>query len=163
MTETVQEIALMTLKNKRKKKYNMFNRFGEITDRIVNKIEKRLRELGYHFIGVYPRGLKLKNENDKIIADIDMLLEEMETSVLVKITKNPVLEDITEHIERINIFRVIRTKSKRPPNKVLGGIAGPVFDNVIKKAIWDAGLYVIEQSGDTMKIDMPEGWEPKAW
>jgi hypothetical protein len=26
-----------------------------------------------------------------------------------------------------------------------------------------SGFYVIEQSGDTLKIDMPKGFKPKAW
>lgn len=27
----------------------------------------------------------------------------------------------------------------------------------------EAGLFVIEQSGDTMKIDVPEGFQPREW
>jgi len=29
--------------------------------------------------------------------------------------------------------------------------------------ITKSGLYVIEQSGDTMKIDVPEGFVPREW
>jgi hypothetical protein len=44
--------------------------------------------------------------------------------------------------------------------KILGAIAGAVFDGDVKEATLAAGFFVIEQSGDTMKIDMPEGWKP---
>jgi hypothetical protein len=42
----------------------------------------------------------------------------------------------------------------------MGAIAGAIFDDKVKDAVRDAGLFVIVQSGDTMKIDMPEGWKP---
>jgi hypothetical protein len=33
----------------------------------------------------------------------------------------------------------------------------------VKDAVRDAGFFVIEQSGDTMKIDVPEGWKPMCY
>jgi hypothetical protein len=33
----------------------------------------------------------------------------------------------------------------------------------VKTAILDAGLYAITQSGDTVKIDVPERFAPKTW
>jgi hypothetical protein len=38
-----------------------------------------------------------------------------------------------------------------------------VFPEDAKAAAFEAGLYVIEQSGDTMKINMPEGFKPREW
>jgi predicted GTPase len=46
---------------------------------------------------------------------------------------------------------------------ILGAIAGAVFEDNVKDAARDAGFYVIEQSGDTMKIEIPEGWKPAAY
>jgi hypothetical protein len=33
----------------------------------------------------------------------------------------------------------------------------------VKTATLKAGLYVITQTGDTVKIDIPEGFTPKSW
>jgi hypothetical protein len=33
----------------------------------------------------------------------------------------------------------------------------------VKTAALKEGLYVITQTGDTVKIDVPEGFVPKAW
>jgi len=33
----------------------------------------------------------------------------------------------------------------------------------VKRLTFEAGLYVIEQSGDTMKVDVPEGFVPREW
>jgi hypothetical protein len=35
--------------------------------------------------------------------------------------------------------------------------------NEVKKAVLKTGLYVVEQTGDTMKINVPEGFKPKEW
>jgi hypothetical protein len=33
----------------------------------------------------------------------------------------------------------------------------------VKKLVIEAGMYVIEQSGDTMKIEVPRDFKPKTW
>jgi hypothetical protein len=33
----------------------------------------------------------------------------------------------------------------------------------VKAAALKAGLYVVTQTGDTVKIDIPEGFKPKEW
>ena len=47
--------------------------------------------------------------------------------------------------------------------KIMGAIAGAIFGTEAKKATLEAGLYVIEQSGDTMKMDIPDGFIPGEW
>jgi hypothetical protein len=47
--------------------------------------------------------------------------------------------------------------------KVLGAIAGAIFEEKVKDAVRDAGLFVIVQSGDTMKIEMTDDFVPKDW
>jgi hypothetical protein len=42
-------------------------------------------------------------------------------------------------------------------------IAGAVLTQSLKEAIVEAGLYAIEQSGDTMKISVPEDFRPREW
>jgi hypothetical protein len=40
---------------------------------------------------------------------------------------------------------------------------GLTFEKEVKQAALEAGLYVLEQSGDTMKMDIPGGFIPKEW
>jgi hypothetical protein len=42
-------------------------------------------------------------------------------------------------------------------------LAGAIFPESVKEAAIDTGLYVIVQSGDTMKIETPAGFTPQAW
>ena len=47
--------------------------------------------------------------------------------------------------------------------KIHGAIAGAVFTKGVKKLTLEAGMYVLEQSGDTMKMDVPKGFVPREW
>jgi ApbE superfamily uncharacterized protein (UPF0280 family) len=45
----------------------------------------------------------------------------------------------------------------------MGCVAGAVADESVKKYAHKKGLYVLEQSGDTVKLDVPEGFNPQMW
>jgi hypothetical protein len=81
----------------------------------------------------------------------------------VEVKAKPAIKDIGHHIKQLEIVRdrwsILRNKRMR----VLGAIAGAIFDNTVKDAVRDAGLFVIVQSGDTMKIEMTEDFIPKEW
>jgi hypothetical protein len=33
----------------------------------------------------------------------------------------------------------------------------------VRRYVFNAGFYVIEQTGDTVKIDIPQGFTPREW
>jgi hypothetical protein len=47
--------------------------------------------------------------------------------------------------------------------RLVGAVAGAVMSDGVKPYALKNGFYVIEQSGDTVAIDMPEGFVPKEW
>ena len=139
------------------------NRFGDLAEHLVAPgIEKRFNELGYHFRSIAPRGLKIIGQDGKTKTEIDILLENCETIIAVEVKASPRVKDIEHHIRRLEILREFRT-SFNDSRKILGAIAGAIFGAEEKNAAIEAGLYVLEQSGDTMKIDMPEGFIPHEW
>ena len=46
-------------------------------------------------------------------------------------------------------------------SRVGGAVAGAIFGTIEKKAAIEAGFYVLEQSGDTMKMDIPDDFVPR--
>jgi hypothetical protein len=42
-------------------------------------------------------------------------------------------------------------------------VAGAIIHNNVKEYALKTGFYVISQSGDTMRIDVPEDFSPRAW
>ena len=140
----------------------LHNSFGEIAEHLVCPgIVSRFAETGFHFEEISPGGLKLK-EDGIIKAEIDILLEN-ETTVMAVEVKSKVLEkDIGKHLIRLETLRDFRHR-RGDKRRIYGAIAGAVFASAQRKAALDAGLYVIVQSGDTMRLDIPDGFEPREW
>ena len=116
--------------------------------------------MGFHFDTIADRGLKLCDGKRNIKAEIDILLENSTCIIAVEVKSSPKDSDIEHHKKRLAILREHKPEDKR---KILGAIAGAVFKKGIKEAILAAGFYVLEQSGDTMEIYIPEGFTPKEW
>jgi hypothetical protein len=81
----------------------------------------------------------------------------------VEVKSKPAEKDIAHHIRRLEILRDYRNRQQEKPKRILGAIAGAVFPASLKEAVIEAGLYAIEQSGDTMRITVPEGFKPREW
>jgi len=141
----------------------LHRRFGELAEHLVAPgIRKRFNEFGYHFDSVSPGGHKIYDENGKVKTEVDILLENGEYIVAVEVKTRPAEHHIEHHKKRLEILREHRNK-RNDTRKIQGAIAGAVFPSEVKKAVIEAGMYVLEQSGDTMKIDIPEGFVAREW
>jgi len=137
------------------------NTFGEIVEHLVSPgIEERFRELGLDF-ELQAKNLRLK-EGRNYLAEIDLLLENGENIMAVEVKSKPHVNDMERHAERLARLRNYYGKLG-DRRRILGAIAGAVFGIEEKQAALEAGFYVIVQSGDTMQMDIPEGFEPKVW
>ena len=150
------------MKKTNKRVGDMCNRFGEMSEHLVAPgIAEKFNKLGYHFDGIASRGYFV-NENGKVLAEIDILLENSESIMVVEVKAKPKINDIEHHIKQIEILRKFRRK-QNDNRKIFGSIAGAIFGTAEKKATIEAGFYVLEQSGDTIKIDIPQGFVPQEW
>jgi len=130
------------------------NRFGELAEHLVAPaIHKRFNELGYHFNGVALGGYEIHDNTGKTVAEVDILVE-------VKAKTN--IKDIEHHIKRLEILRAHRNRH-HDTRKIQGAIAGAIFGSAEKQAAIEAGFFVLEQSGDTVKMDVPDGFVPREW
>ena len=145
------------------------NSFGEMAEHLVAPgIAKRFNELGFHFDEVAKRGIEIKDKSGNIIAEADLVLENGDYIIIVEVKSKPKLndkdekkDDIKKHIKRMEKFRLYYKKAG--DRKLRGAIAGAIFGKKEKEAAIDAGFYVLEQSGDTMKLEIPEGFVPQEW
>ena len=80
----------------------------------------------------------------------------------VEVKATPAVKDVEHHIKRLEILSD-HYRKKNEYRKVQGAIAGAIFGKTEKEATLEAGFYVIEQSGDTMKIEVPAGFTPREW
>jgi hypothetical protein len=139
------------------------HRFGELAEHLVAPgIAEKFNALGYRFDSISPGGKKITDEKGKTLAEVDLLLENGDYIVAVEVKARPRQDDITEHVERLEILRRHYNKH-HDLRKIRGAIAGAIFPGALKTVARKAGLYVIEQSGDTVKIETPENFKPRDW
>jgi hypothetical protein len=139
------------------------HRFGELAEHLVAPgIAEKFNALGYRFDSISPGGKKITDEKGKTLAEVDLLLENGDYIVAVEVKARPRQDDIPDHLERLPVLRRHYDKH-HDARKIRGAIAGAIFPAAVKTAARKAGLYVIEQSGDTMKIEVPEGFRPRDW
>jgi septal ring factor EnvC (AmiA/AmiB activator) len=134
------------------------NSFGKLAEHLVAPgIAKRFNEMGYHFDTIAAGGLKILGEDGKTKTEIDLLLENDKFIIALEVKAKPLVKDIPHHQRRLEILREDRAKEHNY-KKILGAI----FGSQEKKAVLEAGMYVLEQSGDTMRIEAPDG-PPHEW
>jgi hypothetical protein len=80
----------------------------------------------------------------------------------VEIKAKTHIKDIEHHIKRLEILRAYRDKH-HDTRKIQGAIAGAIFGSAEKGAAIETGFFVLEQSGDTVKMDVPDGFVPREW
>ncbi|MDR1956065.1 MAG: hypothetical protein LBQ30_04350, partial [Treponema sp.] len=66
----------------------------------------------------------------------------------------PTEKDVAEHIKRLEFLRSHKDKNG-DKREIRGAIAGAIMPEAVRRAALGAGLYVIEQSGDTVRIEEP--------
>ena len=151
------------IKNLNEQMGGLHRSFGELAEHLVAPgIAERFNELGYHFDAVSPGGHKILDEKGKEKTEIDILLENGDCIMAVEVKTKPRVKDIEHHIRRLEILREHRNKHK-DKRIIKGAVAWAISDKEAKQAAHEAGFYVLVQSGDTMKMETPEGFEPRVW
>jgi hypothetical protein len=141
------------------------NRFGELVEHLVSpNIVQKFNALGFHFddISTGLRQVIHDESSGRKIAEFDIILENGDSIVGVEVKSKPSEWDVENHERRLRILRLNKDR-KGDKRKIYGALAGAVMPDNVKTAAIEAGLYVITQTGDTVKIDVPEDFTPKAW
>jgi len=154
-----------SVENSNKEHGSLGNRFGEVIEHLITPgVIPRFNALGYHFTKASTRVKIVDPVTNKTITEMDIVLENGDAIIVVEIKVDPSLSDVKKHIRRLQIFREDRDKSSPTDGKkIFGAIAAAVFPKDVQEAALQAGFYVIAQGGDTITIDVPEGFEPIAF
>jgi hypothetical protein len=140
------------------------NRFGEIVEHmIVPNLTVKFRELGFSFLKT-SRDVKITDEENRLIAELDVFLENGDKVMIVEIKTKPNTGDISDHVERMKKLRVY-ADVQHDKRKYLGAVAGLVFDKGVKTYALKNGFYVLEPAGETFTITEPkaQGYSPQEW
>jgi hypothetical protein len=164
----VKENALQMQETDRKMKEtdrkisSLGSRLGELVEEIIfpNILEK-FNKLGYVFGKAAPRVL-YQDPRGAYIAEVDILLENGDTVLAVEVKTNLTENDVQDHLRRMEKLRLY-AEGHGDKRKLLGAVAGGIASKEVKAFAVKSGFFVLEQSGDTVRISVPKGFKPREW
>jgi uncharacterized coiled-coil protein SlyX len=138
------------------------NRFGDMIEHmILPNLVTKFEELGFTFTKA--TRTEIKDREHDIFIEVDALLENGDKAMAVEIKSKPNIDDIHDHIERMEKLRVY-ADLHNDKRVYLGAVAGVVFGESEKIYTLNKGFYVIEPSGETFKITEPKDkYHPREW
>ncbi|MCL2599958.1 MAG: hypothetical protein FWD88_02075 [Treponema sp.] len=140
------------------------NSFGELVEHLVAPgIARRFGDFGLNFGPAVPGPTITNKTGEKIVTQVDLVLENEDTVVAVEVKARVKSKHIKHHARRIEILKEHRRAKGLEPKRILGAIAGAIYPPILKAETLSDGFFVIEQSGDTLQLDVPEGFVPREW
>jgi hypothetical protein len=124
-------------------------------------ITMRFDEMGYHFDDISLSRYIIDKEMNKR-TEIDIILENKDCITAVKIITKPGIKNFNLLISQLKTLKNHRNKydDKR---SIYGAVAGTAIGNEEKEAALNAGIFVFELDGITMKTGIPQDFIPQEW
>jgi hypothetical protein len=136
------------------------NKFGAVVEHMmIPNIKEKFNALGYEF-GKVSTNVLIETKEEGTIAEVDIFLENGDCTMAVEVKSQPNSYAVDAHCERMEKLRIYSDKHN-DKRKLYGAIAGAIISDSSRKYALKKGLYVIEQSGDTVNIIEPSG--AKVW
>ncbi len=138
---------------------NLGGKWGMFVEGLLLPAVKQLfQERGIPIERVYHRSESYRNGKKM---EIDILAVNGDYAVLIEVKSTLGIDDIKEHIEKLSQFRSFFPEYG--DRRVIGAVAGIVIQEGADRYAYRQGLYVIGQTGETVKILNDEKFEPKVW
>jgi hypothetical protein len=151
---------------KRDKEFNeklgkLTNRLGDFVEGLVKPSVVRLFQERGIDVHVVTRDVQAKNPEQGLEMEIDLLVINGDSCVLIEVKSNLSIDDVNEHLERMEKFKpLFPVYSDR---KIYGAVTGMVIPDNVAKYAYKKGLFLIAQKGDTAIILNDQKFKPKAW
>jgi hypothetical protein len=158
-TEKAKDEAWAAIKETQKNIGGLNNTLGSMVERIMTPdLPQKFKPLGFTFDKI----TTIKwTTNGNVYAEIDGLLENGTQAMAVEVKTTLEIEDINDHLKRMDKIRKYADEhgDKR---EFLCAIAAMIVKPKPKEYALKQGLFVIEPSGEDVKVTKPEN-EPRVW
>jgi hypothetical protein len=139
------------------------NRFGELAEHLVApSIREKFNELGFRFTQAGPDVKFADPDTLKYTTEVDVFLENGDIAIAVEVKAKPKIKDVDYQIWRMGVLRR-HADRKNDKRQYQGAIAGAIMGEDVRRYILENGFYVIEQTGDTVQITIPDGFKARDW
>ncbi|KJR41660.1 hypothetical protein MCHI_002463 [Candidatus Magnetoovum chiemensis] len=152
------ETALM-LKETDKKVDRLTGKWGKfVLGLILPATEKLFKERG---IEVHQISQNVTCTLEGLEMEIDILATNGEYAILIEAKSTLNVEDVKDHLERLGNFKL--AFKQYSDKKIVGAVAGVVIGDGVDRFAYRNGLFVIAQSGDTVRILNDDKFKPKVF
>jgi TPP-dependent indolepyruvate ferredoxin oxidoreductase alpha subunit len=139
------------------------NSLGDMAEGLMaSDLYETFAALGLDFEHSFQNYEVKDKKTKRTVAEVDKLLVNGTIAMVVETKTTMTRGDVDEHETRMERLR-------REPNslfanrKLYGAMASVKTSRMARQYAIDKGFFVIELAGNTIKIDMPEGFKPKTW
>jgi hypothetical protein len=160
---TSQEVRLTSQQVKRTSDElgRLGNRLGEFVEYLIKPaVVKLFQERGIEVHKV-ARDIKANNPKLGLATQIDLLVINTDTCILIEIKSHLSVDDINEHVERMEKFKPLFPEYKN--SRVLGAVSGMVMSDEVARYGYKKGFFVIGQKGETAVILNDDKFKPTVW
>jgi hypothetical protein len=131
------------------------SRIGDLIEHLTaSNILEEFKKLNYDFTRV-SRNNKIKDEKNRILAEIDILLENGDFAMVVEVKSLLTLSDVKDHIRRMETLRRY-ADLHGDRRKYVSSVSGALIEEEARDFALRTGSYVIEHPGERIQIYAPE-------
>lgn len=137
------------------------NRLGEFVEYMVKPAVLRLfQERG---IDVHEIHHDLSAKRPEGEAQVDLLVMNDDVGIVVEAKSKLGQDDIDEHIERMDKFKLLFRDRDYTKVNLMGAVAGMVIPDNVARYAYRKGFFVLAQSGENVTILNDDKFQPKLW
>ncbi|MDR3172724.1 MAG: hypothetical protein LBU19_00610 [Treponema sp.] len=136
------------------------SRIGDLIEHLTaSNILEEFKKQHYDFTRI-SRNNKIKDEKNRILAELDIVLENGDFAMVVEVKSLLTLNDVKDHIKRMETLRRY-ADLRGDKRKYLSSVSGALIEDEARDFALKSGIYVIEHPGERVRIRAPE--KVRAW
>lgn len=148
-----------TIKQLQKTVDSLTSRWGRFVENLVAPAALRLfQEQGFAVQEVYQR---VKSARGSRNLEIDLLVVDDDVAVVIEVKSRLTQNEIRQVLNTLTHFKT--AFPHYGDYRVYGAVAAIEIDKDVDIYAYNQGLFVIEQSGDSVKISNEANFQPRSW
>ena len=137
------------------------NRLGEFVEDMVKPGLVRVFQARGLKVHRTMQNLSCKDDAGRLLAQVDLLVVDSDTAIVVECKSYLSVDDVNDHIERMAIFKTCWPEYAA--YKLLGAVAAMVLPEGVGRYAYRNGLFVLAQSGEAVEIRNDAQFVAKVW
>jgi hypothetical protein len=129
-----------------------------IQERVAPAAVRLFQERG---IEVHFLSRNLQGERAGQVLQVDLMVSNGQIAVLIEVRSALSVDDVNEHLERLSRFKSV--VPGYADARIMGAVAAMVIPDHVACYACQCGLFVLGQSGDTMRLLNDDHFQPKIW